>query len=174
MVAGLRLFANLVAALMFAGVFVIFCAKIVMRYALHDEMAWADEVSIILFIWIIFWANAFILDEPDHIRFDLVTHAAPPRLRRWMAVARSLLIGGVFLYATPATFGYIRFLWRERTPVLELPLDWVYLCFGVFVLSVPVRSGWSVWRVMRGERGRNPKSSGRQVITSTAPDLSAD
>ncbi len=144
-----RLSANLVAALMFVAVFGIFCIKIAMRYALHDEMAWADEVSIILFIWIIFWANAFILDEHDHIRFDLATHAAPPRLRRAMAIARSVLIGGLFLYATPATLGYIRFLWRERTPVLELPLDDVYLCFGVFVVTVPLRCAWGIWSAVK-------------------------
>jgi TRAP-type C4-dicarboxylate transport system permease small subunit len=142
-----RLVANLVAAAMFAAVFVIFCAKIVARYGGHAEMAWADEVSIILFIWIIFWANAFILTERDHIRFDLVTHAVSPRIRRPMAIARALLIGGIFAYATPATLDYIRFLWRERTPVLELPLDWVYLCFGVFVVTVPLRAAWSIWRL---------------------------
>ncbi len=131
---------------MFAGVFAIFCAKIFMRYALHDEMAWADEVSIILFIWIIFWANAFILTEHDHIRFDLVTHAAGQRLRRIMAMLRAVLIGGIFAAAAPTTIGYIRFLWRERTPVLELPLDWVYCCFGIFVVSVPVRYAWSLYK----------------------------
>ncbi len=143
----LKLGANLVAALMFAAVFVIFCVKIAMRYGEHDEMAWADEVSIILFIWIIFWANAFILSERDHIRFDLVTHMATPNLRRAMAIARSILIGGIFLYAFPATMDYILFLWRERTPVLELRLDYVYLCFGVFVLTVPLRAAWSLWRL---------------------------
>jgi TRAP-type C4-dicarboxylate transport system permease small subunit len=143
----LRLGANLVAAAMFAAVFVIFCVKIVMRYGEHNEMAWADEVCIILFIWIIFWANAFILADRDHIKFDLVTHMASPNVRRWMAVARSILIGGIFLYATPVTLDYILFLWRERTPVLGLPLDRVYMCFGIFILTVPLRSAWALFRL---------------------------
>jgi TRAP-type C4-dicarboxylate transport system permease small subunit len=147
---GGELAANIVAALMFAAVFLIFCVKIAMRYGAHDAMAWADEVSIILFIWIIFWANAFILGERDHIRFDLVTHAIrSPRIRRIMEVARGLLIGGLFLYAIPATVGYIAFLWRERTPVLNLPLDWVYLCFGIFVVTVPLRAAWTIVRLVR-------------------------
>ena len=41
-----------------SAVFVIFCAKIIARYGEHSEMAWADEISTILFIWIIFWANS--------------------------------------------------------------------------------------------------------------------
>ena len=136
-----RLLVDGVAALMFAAVFVTFCAKIAMRYIGHNEAAWSDEVAIILFVWIIFWANAFMLADRDHIRFDLVLHMAGPRTRRAMGVARALLIGGVFLAAVPATFDYILFLWRERTPVLGLRLDYVYICFGVFVATVPLRAG---------------------------------
>ncbi len=140
--------ARIMAALMFAAVFIIFCLKIVMRYGEHNEMAWADEVCIILFIWIIFWANAFILADREHIKFDLVTHVVSPTVQRWMAVVRSILVGGIFLYAAPATLDYILFLWRERTPVLELRLDYVYLCFGIFVVTVPIRAAWRLWRLV--------------------------
>ena len=141
--------ADIAACLMFAAVFVIFIVKIVARYGEQAEMAWADEVCIILFIWIVFWAASFLLAERDHIRFDLLTHAAGPRTRRVMAMARAVLIGGLFAAAAPATLGYIAFLWRERTPVLELPLDWVYAIFGVFVVTVPLRAAWSLWRLTR-------------------------
>ncbi len=146
--------AELVSAGMFAAVFVIFCAKIVARYGEHAEMAWADEISIILFIWIIFWANAFILGERDHIRFDLITHAVPPGARRVMGILRGLLFAGLFAYVAPVTIGYIEFLWRERTPVLGWRLDYVYACFGVFIVTVPVRALSSVVRLC----GRNWRS----------------
>ncbi len=136
--------AQLVAGLMFAAVFVIFCLKIAMRYIGHNEMAWTDEVSIILFVWIVFWANAFILREQDHIRFDLVYALAPDRGKRVMAVLRAIFIGGVFLYALPQSVDYILFLWRERTPVLELRLDYVYFCFILLMAMVPIRAAWTL------------------------------
>lgn len=147
LVRALNLAVRIVAALMFAAVFLIFCTKVAMRYGEHNEMAWSDEVCIILFIWIIFWANAFILADRDHIKFDLVTHVVSPAVQRWMAVVRSIIVGGIFLYAAPATLDYILFLWRERTPVLELRLDWVYMIFGIFVVTVPIRMGWGLWRL---------------------------
>ena len=147
LLSGARRAADVVACLMFAAVFVIFIVKIVARYIGGAEMVWADEVCIILFIWIVFWAGSFILADRDHIRFDLIYHAMPPGGRRVMAVLRSMLVGGLFLYAAPATISYIRFLWRERTPVLELRLDGVYAIFGVFVVSVAVRAAWSLWRL---------------------------
>jgi TRAP-type C4-dicarboxylate transport system permease small subunit len=101
-------------------------------------------VSVILFIWIIFWTNAFIVRDKEQITFDLLYRPAPPRIKRWMAVARLVLIGGIFLWALPGSIGYILFLWRERTPVLNLRLDMVYSCFGIFLVAVIVRALWGI------------------------------
>ena len=138
--AALRAAADAVAVAMFAAVFVIFVFKIALRYVAHDSMAWADEVSIILFVWIVFWANALILRERDHIRFDLVYVLLPPGGRRAMALLRAALLLAVFAYAFPPTLDYILFLWRERTAVLRLRLDWVYLCFPLFIGAVALRA----------------------------------
>jgi TRAP-type C4-dicarboxylate transport system permease small subunit len=141
-------FAETVAAAMFAAVFLIFNYKIITRYFEHDEAVWADEVSVILFIWIIFWANAFIVADRQQIAFDLVYRPLPERVKRGFALARMVLIGGIFVWALPGSIDYILFLWRERTAVLELRLDYVYACFGIFLISVVVRSVWSIWRLL--------------------------
>jgi TRAP-type C4-dicarboxylate transport system permease small subunit len=135
-----RQVADWVASAMFAAVFVIFNYKIFTRYFEHDEAVWADEVLVILFIWIIFWAQAFVVRDRDQISFDIVVRLLPARGKRFAGLARHLLIGGVFLWALPGSLGYIRFLWREHTPVLNLPLDLVYSCFGIFLIAVIVRS----------------------------------
>ena len=67
---------------MFAAVFLIFNYKIFTRYFEHDEAVWADEVLVILFIWIIFWANAFLLRDKNQITFDLVYRLLPPEAKR--------------------------------------------------------------------------------------------
>ena len=45
--------------------------------------------------------------------------------------------------ALPGSLDYILFLNRERTPVLDLRLDFVYSCFGLFLIAVVVRSAWA-------------------------------
>jgi len=152
--ARLRRFAALVPALLFALVFLIFNYKIVTRYLEHDEAAWADEVSVILFIWIIFWANAFVVRDREQITFDLAYRPLPDRGKRVMALARLVLVGGIFAAALPGSLDYIAFLWRERTPVLNLRLDIIYSCFGLFLVAVVVRSAWLAWRLL-GPRWRH-------------------
>jgi TRAP-type C4-dicarboxylate transport system permease small subunit len=143
-----RQLANLVAGLMFAAVFLIFNYKIITRYLGREEAVWADEISVILFIWIIFWANAFLLRDKDQITFDLVYRQVGDRAKRWMALARLLLVGGIFLWALPGSVDYILFLWRERTPVLNLRLDIIYSCFGIFLAAIVLRSASSIVKLL--------------------------
>jgi TRAP-type C4-dicarboxylate transport system permease small subunit len=152
--ARLRHIADWGASAMFAAVFLIFNYKIFTRYFEHDEAVWADEVLVILFIWIIFWAQAFVVRDRDQINFDIVVRLLPAQGKRFAALARYILIGGVFLYALPGSLGYIRFLWREHTPVLNLPLDWVYSCFGIFLVAMIVRALFGV-RQLLGARWRD-------------------
>jgi TRAP-type C4-dicarboxylate transport system permease small subunit len=132
--------ADAVCAAMFVGVFLIFSYKIARRYVPpQDAVAWADEVSVILFIWIVFIANAFIVDDRRQISFDLIHRNLSARGQRVIEIIRMLLVGGIFAAAVAGAFDYILFLWRERTPVLQLRLDYVYICFGIFMLAVLAR-----------------------------------
>src|SRR5271170_6167601 len=145
--------ANWLAASMFSAVFLIFNYKIFTRYFEHDEAVWADEVLVILFIWIIFWANSFLVRDKEQITFDLVYRLFPAVAQRTIALARAVLVGGIFAWALPGSLDYIRFLWREHTPVLNLPLDVVYSCFGIFLVAVIVRSTMSAAKLL-GPRWR--------------------
>jgi TRAP-type C4-dicarboxylate transport system permease small subunit len=150
----LRRLADGIACAMFAAVFLIFNYKIFTRYFERDEAVWADEVLVILFIWIVFWANAFLLRDKEQITFDLVYRLLPPAAKRAVALARYGLIGGIFLWALPGSLDYIGFLWREHTPVLGLPLDFVYSCFGIFLVAVILRALLGAVKLI-GPRWRN-------------------
>jgi TRAP-type C4-dicarboxylate transport system permease small subunit len=134
--------AEVIACAMFAAVFLIFIYKIVMRYLEHDAVAWADEVCVVLFVWIIFWANAFVVEDRRQITFDLLYRHLGPHGQRLAAMLRLAILAGIFIYAAPGAIDYIQFLWRERTPVLQWRLDLVYACFGVFLVAVILRSLW--------------------------------
>jgi TRAP-type C4-dicarboxylate transport system permease small subunit len=135
-------FADGVACALFAAVFLIFVYKIVMRYVAHDAVAWADEISVVLFIWIIFWANAFVVEDKRQITFDLLYRHLGPHGQRIASILRLMIIAGIFVYAAPGAIDYILFLWRERTPVMLWRLDIIYSCFGMFLVAVILRAAW--------------------------------
>ena len=141
--------AEAICAAGFAGVFVVFVYKIVMRYLAHDAVAWADEVSVVLFVWIVFIANGLVVEDRRQIAFDLLYRHVGPAGQRWIGILRAVLIGGIVLAALPGSLDYIAFLWRERTPVLLWRLDLVYACFGVFLVATVLRLALKVIALSR-------------------------
>lgn len=149
--ARIRALVGAIATTLFALIFLIFLYAIAMRYLANQPVAWADELIIVLFLWVMFLAGAFVLHDKEHVAFDIAWNAAPPAGRRVMGIVAAVGFGALFLAALPATWSYILFLWRETTTVLEWRLDWVYSCFLVFFVSVILRFGASLWRLL----GRN-------------------
>src|SRR5262249_19683850 len=87
-----------------------------------------------------FVANAVVVEDRRQIRFDLFYRVLPEGGQRLAAIARLLVVGGLFAWALPGMIDYILFLWRERTPVLALRLDFVFACFGLFAAAIVIRS----------------------------------
>ena len=138
-----------ICAAAFTGVFAVFVYKIVMRYLAGDAVAWADEVSVVLFIWIIFLANGFVVQDRQQISFDLLYRHVAPGMQRRIGIARAVLIAAILAAALPGSLDYIAFLWRERTPVLLWRLDIVYACFGLFLVATLVRTVTALVRLAR-------------------------
>jgi TRAP-type C4-dicarboxylate transport system permease small subunit len=146
--ARIRALAALVTTLLFAAIFLIFVFAIFMRYVMHQPVAWADELNIILLLWVMFIAGALVLRDNEHVAFDIAWNAAPPKGRRAIGIVAALAFGGLFLAALPGTWSYITFLWRERTTVLEWRLDLVYACYLIFFIAVIIRFGAQLIRLL--------------------------
>lgn len=143
--------ANAIGAGLFLTLFIVFVIQVMARFGLNKPLAWTDELAVILYVWIILWAAAFMVPEREHVAFDLLWNSAGPRTRRVMQMVGHLLIGGLALCAVPATWDYVYFMKREGTPVLGLPFMWVFLPFVFLLVALVVRSAWAIWRVIKGE-----------------------
>ncbi len=140
---------EMLAAAMFAAMLAIFVLKVTLRYGFDAAPDWSDEVAAILFVWVVFWGAAFMVPLESHIRFDLVMRTLPRGAQRGVAIVRHLVVIGLFAAGLPAAIGYIVFLQSQATPVLGLELEWVYACFGGFLVAVPVRSAIALWALLR-------------------------
>jgi TRAP-type C4-dicarboxylate transport system permease small subunit len=133
--AGLRRGAELVAAALFATMFGAFLVQIVSRYVFNHPVQWSLEVCSLAYIWIVFWSSALLLGERQHIAFDLLYKAAPPGMRRTLALFITVSIGVVFLAGLPGSFDFVTFL-RRSTLILHVPMSLAYSCFLVFMVAV--------------------------------------
>jgi TRAP-type C4-dicarboxylate transport system permease small subunit len=143
--------ANAIGGGLFLALFIVFVIQVMARFGLNKPLAWTDELAVILYVWIILWAAAFVVPEHEHVAFDLLWNSAGPRTRRAMQMVGHLLIGGLALCAVPATWDYVYFMRREGTPVLGLPFMAVFLPFVFLLVALVVRSVWAIWRAIKGE-----------------------
>jgi TRAP-type C4-dicarboxylate transport system permease small subunit len=132
--------AEAASAAAFAAMFLLFLAGVFTRYVLNSPLVWSDELIMILFLWMVFLTEAFVITEREQVTFDGIYELVGERWRRLILATGALLIAVMFLIALPTVFGYVQFLWRERTPALQWRLDVVYLCFVVFWAAVVVRA----------------------------------
>ncbi len=132
--------AEFISVAMFFVIFALFIASVVMRYVFARPLEWVDEFILVMFLWTTFLTEALVLTEREQVTFDVVYDLCGPRARRGLGLVASFLIAAMFIVATPTVFGYVMFLWRERTSVLEWRLDYVYACFLVYWIAVIVRA----------------------------------
>src|SRR3546814_15015058 len=122
--------------------FVAFILQIIFRYLLNFPVGWTNEISVVLWIWLLLWGAAFVLREEEEIRFDLIYAGAGPRLRRGMFLASAVALVGLYGYSFPAVFDYVTFLKVEQTAYLCIRFDWLFSIYLVFVLAIGIASFW--------------------------------
>lgn len=143
--------AQTLGGLIFFALFVTFLVQITARFGFARPLPWTDELAVVLYLWVILWASAFMVPAREHVVFDLVWNSASRPMRRIMKIAGNLMIGGLALVAIPASWDYVKFMAREKTPVLDIPFMWVFLPFVLLLIALVVRSAWGIWSAFKGE-----------------------
>ena len=143
--------AQTLGGLIFFALFLTFLVQITARFGFDRPLPWTDELAVVLYLWAILWACAFMVPAREHVVFDLVWNSVSKPVRRFMKIAGHLMIGGLALIALPASWDYVHFMNREKTPVLDISFMWVFLPFVLLLISLVVRSVWNIWCALKGE-----------------------
>lgn len=141
---------NLLAA-MLAMLFAAFILQIVFRYVLNLPLGWTNEISTVLWIWLVLWGAAFVLREDEEIRFDLLYASSGPSARRVMLLVSATALVALYGISLPAVVDYVTFMKVERTAYLKIRFDWLFSIYVVFVVATLARYLWLAWRALRGE-----------------------
>ncbi len=131
--------ADLTGAGIFAVLFLALVLQVVRRFVFGAPAAWTEELATIAFVWVIFWGIAFAVPLSAHVAVDFVVPRFAPRVQRTLYALGLAALGGSFLWALPGIADYLRFMMRERTPVLDWPYGVVYSAFLAAAVMVVLR-----------------------------------
>ncbi len=163
-----RLAAEAFAAAMMAAMFLTFVLQIVIRYSARLEWlpdlapflepslyGWTLEFCLLLWVWLVFWGNAFVVRENDHVTFDIFYNRARPALRRWFAIIAGLAIAAGLALSIEPTLEKFHILRLKKTATLSsLFGDWIrmrhiYAIYILFLGVVALRYVWLVYQAFR-------------------------
>lgn len=161
-----RVFSRLtetVAAAMMAAIFVVFILQIGVRYILGSDwvlahfgqlfdatiFGWTLEAIMVLWIWTIFWGNAFIVRETDHVSFDILYHAVRPGARKWFAIIGAVAIMVALWASIEPTWGKMKILRIKSSATLPVKMLPLYSVYFLFLAVVGLRYGWRVIDALR-------------------------
>ena len=166
--AGLGHLAQAVAAAMIAAMFVTFVLQIVVRYSARLEWlperfpfldpslyGWTLEFCLLLWVWLVFWGNAFVVREQDHVTFDILFHAVRPSIRRSFVIITGIAICAALVLSVEPTWHKFHILRLKKTATLSnLFGDWIrmrdiYSIYLFFLIAVALRYGWAAYRAIR-------------------------
>ncbi|CAN5281670.1 TRAP transporter small permease subunit [soil metagenome] len=134
--------------------FAAFILQIIFRYILNLPIGWTNEISVVLWIWIVLFGAAFVVREEEEIRFDLIYAAVGPGPRRVMFLLSAVTLVVLYAVSLPASIDYIAFMKVEKSAYIKIRFDWLYSIYAVFVVAAIVRYLWLSWHAMFG---RAPK-----------------
>lgn len=137
----------IVASLAIMGVLVF--GNVVLRYGFNSGIAVSEELSRLLFVWLIFLGAVLASAKRIHIGFDTLQRAAGPRLRKALVVFSGLLIligCGIFIVG-----GWQQTVINLRNgyPVLGISYAWLYgvaVVFGVALVFPVCNNLMRAWR----------------------------
>ena len=146
--------AEWICGILFLAMFGAFLIQIFMRYVMDNPMGWTDELSVLLFIWSVFLANAFLLRDSEQISFDLIYSRFSYKSKRFVSIFTSFIFVLAIFIAFPVFIDYLDFLKIQKTPLLLIPCNIVYSCFVLYVSIACIKHIYKIIKLF----GKNWKS----------------
>src|SRR5688572_23514258 len=107
-------------AAMLAVMFIAFIIQIVCRYLINLPIGWTQELTVILWIWLVLWGAAFVVRETEEVRFDILYTPTGPQARRAMCVITAVALVGLYAVPPPAVVDSVAFMSVESSACLQL------------------------------------------------------
>ncbi|MCG6534672.1 MAG: TRAP transporter small permease [Syntrophales bacterium LBB04] len=103
--------------------------NVVCRYFLDFSLAWYEEVSRFLLLWIVFLGAVIALIKGDHLGIDVLVLALPPRARRAVVILADVLVLValviMFQGAWEMAIDSLKSGWVASS--VPIPYGWVYM-----------------------------------------------
>lgn len=128
-------------------------ANVVLRYAFDSGVALSEELSRLLFVWLIFLGAILASRQHAHLGFDSLLQRLPVRLRKAVIVLNATLMLVACAFFVIGGIAQTRINLDNRYPVLDIPYAALYAVAVVFGIGLAASILLNVRDVLSGRAG---------------------
>ncbi|WP_243291801.1 TRAP transporter small permease [Bacillus sp. FJAT-47783] len=114
--------------------------QVLFRFVLDQPLAWTEELSRYLLVWITFLGAGYAMSVKAHPSIEIVFERGNKLVKRIMIVVSSALIIFFFWHIVTNSFEFIERSMMQTSPSLQLPMGYVYTVIPIssilFVINV--------------------------------------
>jgi TRAP-type C4-dicarboxylate transport system permease small subunit len=107
-------------------IFLVFNLQIFYRYVLNDPIRWANELSLMCFLWAVMLGAAYAWRKKDHVTFTILYDIIPAKGQLWMRVVGNVFIAISLLIVLYPVYDQLVFMQRLTSTSLNIPLHIVF------------------------------------------------
>lgn len=116
---------GVIVVLLCIGLVVSLLTSVFFRYIIGQALSWPEEISLILFTWLVLLAGSLGVHEKFHVRLTIVTGRLPRSLRMILERLTTAAIGAFGIIMIYSGFDLVQRTAEHLTPTLRLSLDWL-------------------------------------------------
>ncbi|SHH47688.1 C4-dicarboxylate transporter, DctQ subunit [Cognatiyoonia sediminum] len=166
-----------IAAMCLAAIFITFLLQIIFRYVpFLEPIGWSVVLISLLWVFVIFFGCSFIVQEKDHVTFDVLYLAAPRPARKVMALITAVIMVAAMVYSFPAVWETVfgnRLMELKKIQTIRIPITgdkiaikWLFAPFVMFMVVVTIRYIWRIYTVLKFGP---PETEMEAIIAAEAP-----
>ncbi len=168
--------AEFIAALALAAIFLTFLAQIFSRYAAEiawlmpiapvtswmsamEPIGWTVNLISLIWVWLIFFGCSFLVNEKEHVAFDIIYQAVSDKARRVLAIIGAVIVIGMMGYSFLPTWDAImssRLMELKKIQTLSMPITgdkiavkWLFASYILLMIIVSLRYAWQIVHVIK-------------------------
>jgi TRAP-type C4-dicarboxylate transport system permease small subunit len=123
------------------------------RYVLQSSLDWSEELARYLFIWAVYVGCSYATQMDRHLEVTILRTIFQGKFARPITILASIFTVAFCIFATILGIKFVIFLagTGQKTPALEVPAYWVYLCMPVGLGFMALRTIERLWWLITGK-----------------------
>ncbi|SBV96950.1 membrane hypothetical protein [uncultured delta proteobacterium] len=122
---------NVFTALLLGSVCAIIFVQVIMRYVMGNSIAWSEELTRYMFVWIIFLGIHLGIRDGNQIKIDVLESMLKGKSAKALRLVQHLVSLAAVVACLVASIYLIRVGFRASSPTLRIPMWYAYLAFPV-------------------------------------------